>query len=306
MIGSIMRFWHLLTTVWSTAERSNLGLIAAGVAFFAMFAIFPAIAALIAVFGLVADPGVVEGQLDMMADFIPQEAFGLFKDQIDRLLSTRTETLGWATIVSISLALWSARAGVAALMRGLNAISGARNRGGLRHYAVALLLTACLIGIAVAALLVVVVAPIILAFLPLGTLTTVALQALRWLMALFILMAALGLLYRFGPNERGHRTGWVTPGAAMVVVLWIVASVGFSIYLTNFGSYNEVYGSIGAVIALLMWLYISAYLVLMGAVLNLTLEADRTPDSDPLEAEPSESARTAERTGMVATDQNAM
>lgn len=277
MIGSIIRFWRVFVTVWNTAERSNLGLIAAGVAFFGMFSIFPAIAALIAVFGLVADPSVVETQLDLMTDLIPPEAFGLFKDQIDRLLGTRAETLGWATIVSISLALWSARAGVAALMRGLNAISGARNRGGLRHYAVALLLTACLIGIAVAALLVVVVAPILLAFLPLGALTTVALQALRWIVALFILMAALGLLYRFGPNQRARRPGWVTPGAVLVVVVWIVASVGFSTYLTNFGSYNEVYGSIGAVIALLMWLYISAYLVLMGAVLNATLEGRSAP-----------------------------
>ena len=287
MWSGIVRGWRVAHTVYVQAENAHLGLIAAGVAFFGIFAIFPAMAALIAIFGLVADPAIVESQLQLMSDLIPEEAFGLFKDQVDRLLRTQSGTLGWATMVSTALALWSARAGVAALMRGLNAISGGRNRGGLRHYAVAFLLTICLVGIAVSALLVVVVAPIVLAFLPLGTMTAVLLEALRWIMALFILLAALGLLYRFGPNGRGKRMGWVTPGAFAVVVLWIVASVGFSVYLTNFGSYNEVYGSIGAVIAMLMWLYISAYLVLMGAVLNVTLEGMASEKAESLQAQSS-------------------
>jgi membrane protein len=267
----VINLWHLLTAVFDRADRANLGLIAAGVAFFGMFAIFPAIAALIAVFGLVADPRIVEDQLVLMREIIPVEAYVLFETQIASLLSTRPDTLGWATALSTFLALWSARAGVAALMQGLNAIGGGRNRGGLRHYAVALLLTICLMGIAVVALLVVVIAPIVLAFLPLPGIAGWVLEVLRWVVALFIVLSALGLLYRFGPNPRGPRMGWVTPGAFLVVVFWILASVGLSTYLTNFGSYNEVYGSIGAVVAMLLWLYISAYLVLMGAVLNATL-----------------------------------
>lgn len=253
------------------ADRAHLGLISAGVAFFGMFAIFPAMAALIAIFGLVADPVIVEDQLSLMQDLIPEDAYTLFEGQISSLLSTRTDALGWATALSTFLALWSARAGVAALMQGLNAISGGRNRRGIRHYAVALLLTICLLGIAVSALLVVVIAPIVLAFLPVSGVTGFLLETVRWVVALFIVLAALGLLYRFGPNSKGARMSWVTPGAFFVVVMWIAASVGFSVYLTNFGSYNEVYGSIGAVVAMLMWLYISAYLVLLGAVLNVTL-----------------------------------
>ncbi|SMY09551.1 YihY/virulence factor BrkB family protein [Flavimaricola marinus] len=265
------QYWRVLKAVFERAERAHLGLIAAGVAFFGMFAIFPAIAALIAVFGLVADPSIVEAQLSLMKEIIPEEPYKLFEGQISSLLQARSDALGWATALSTLVALWSARAGVAALMQGLNAISGGRNRRGLRHYAVALLLTACLVGIAVAALLVVVIAPIVLAFLPLSGAAGLLLQVVRWVVALFIVFAALGLLYRFGPNNRGNRMGWITPGAFLVVVLWIIASIGFSTYLTNFGSYNEVYGSIGAVIAMLMWLYISAYLVLMGAVLNVIL-----------------------------------
>lgn len=271
MIARLLSLWRLVANALAMADQANLGLIAAGVAFFAMFAIFPALAAIIAVFGLVADPSIVESQLELMRDVIPTEAFYLFDAQISRLLGARADTLGWATALSTGVALWSARAGVAALMRGLNAIKGEPNRGGIGHYAVALLLTICLVGIAVIALLIVVIAPIVLAFLPLGGVAALALEAIRWSVALFILLAALGLLYRFGPNTVDVRTGWVSPGAIVVVVVWIAASVGFSAYLRNFGSYNEVYGSIGAVIALLMWLYISAYLVLLGAVLNVVL-----------------------------------
>ena len=271
MIARLLPLWRLVANALAMADQANLGLIAAGVAFFAMFAIFPALAAIIAVFGLVADPSIVESQLELMRDVIPTEAFYLFDAQISRLLGARADTLGWATALSTGVALWSARAGVAALMRGLNAIKGEPNRGGIGHYAVALLLTICLVGIAVIALLIVVIAPIVLAFLPLGGVAALALEAIRWSVALFILLAALGILYRFGPNTVDVRTGWVSPGAIVVVVVWIAASVGFSAYLRNFGSYNEVYGSIGAVIALLMWLYISAYLVLLGAVLNVVL-----------------------------------
>ncbi len=271
MIARLLPLWRLVANALAMADQANLGLIAAGVAFFAMFAIFPALAAIIAVFGLVADPSIVESQLELMRDVIPTEAFYLFDAQISRLLGARADTLGWATALSTGVALWSARAGVAALMRGLNAIKGEPNRGGIGHYAVALLLTICLVGIAVIALLIVVIAPIVLAFLPLGGVAALALEAIRWSVALFILLAALALLYRFGPNTVDVRTGWVSPGAIVVVVVWIAASVGFSAYLRNFGSYNEVYGSIGAVIALLMWLYISAYLVLLGAVLNVVL-----------------------------------
>ena len=287
MIEGLWRFVRFVLEVFRTAENAHLTLISAGVAFFGMFAIFPGMAALISVFGLLADPMVVSDQLQLMEDVIPADAMGLFGAQLDRLLAARTETLGWTTAISTALAIWSARAGVAALMRGLNVIHGEESRSGLRHYAVALLLTICLIGISVGALLVVVVAPIALAFLPLSEFAGTIIAILRWVAALFILLAALGLLYRFGPNSKNARLDWITPGAFLVVVSWIGASAGFSTYLANFGNYNEVYGSIGAVIALLMWLYISAYLILLGAVLNVMLSRrgqKRGPDEPPSDA----------------------
>lgn len=264
--------WRVLRAVSELSSDVHLGLIAAGVAFFGIFAIFPGLATLIALFGLLADPSVVESQLELMQDIIPQDAYALINAQIGRLLAAQSGTLGWATGVSVAVALWSARAGVGALIQGLNAIQGNPNRGGLWHAVVALVMTMALIGIAIIALLVVVVVPVGLALIPVAQDWGHMIEALRWGVALFVLLAALGILYRFGPYRRQRRSGLVTPGAVLVVVSWLAVSVAFSYYLTNFGSYNQVYGSIGAVIAMLMWLYLSAYLVLLGAALNLVIE----------------------------------
>ena len=269
ILSAMMDGYYLLRGVWDTASDRNVSLISAGVAFFGMFAIFPAIAAVIAIFGLLADPAVVVEQLALMRDIIPVDAYNILEGQMDRLLSAGGETLGWASALSIGLALWAARAGVAGLMGGLNEIAACKPRHGIKQAIVAMTLTVCLVALAIAALFAVVVAPIILAFAPLTAGNAAILDGVRWLLAFLVLYAALSLLYRFGPNQRGARLRWLTVGAATVIVLWIAASFGLSYYLTNFASYNEVYGSIGAVIGMLLWLYITAYLVLLGAALNL-------------------------------------
>jgi membrane protein len=252
--------------------EKNAGLISAGVAFYGLFAIFPGIAATISLFGILADPIVVESQLNLMAGLMPDGVFQLFQTQIDGLLNAGSATLGVTTLVSIGLALWSARTGVAALIRGLNAIFNRPNRGSIRHVLVALLLTICLIGIAIVALLMVVVAPIFLAVIPFNTDQAVLLELFRWSLVVAVLFVGLGLLYRYGPNRRYARMGWVTPGAFVVVAFWLAMSAAFSAYVANFATYNEVYGSLGAVIALLFWFYLSAYLILVGAALNNTLD----------------------------------
>jgi membrane protein len=266
-----MAIWRAAYEIWTAAGERHIGLIAAGVAFFGMFGVFPGIAAVIAVFGLVADPVIVSDQLALMEEVIPKDAYDIFQTQIQNLLTARTDTLGWATFVSIALALWSSRAAVAALIGGINAIEGVPQRGGIRQALVALLLTASLVLLAITALLSVVVSPVILAFVPLANSTVWILEGVRWLIALFVLFGGLSILYRYGPNMRPNRRPWLTIGAGVVVVVWIGASIGLSYYLTNFGNYNEVYGSIGAVIGMLLWLYISAYLILLGAVLNAKL-----------------------------------
>ncbi|MDX8349487.1 MULTISPECIES: YihY/virulence factor BrkB family protein [unclassified Cognatiyoonia] len=279
-MATLLHIWRVLAAVWTSAGEKHLGLIAAGVAFFGVFGIFPGIAAVIAIFGLVADPVIIAEQLVLMEDIIPPDAYQLLSSQITRLVSAPSEALGWATFVSITLALWSCRAGVSALIGGLNAIAGQRLRNGIWQTVVAFLLTIALVSLAIVALTVVVLLPIALAFIPVATSTAWVLEGVRWLIALGVLIVALSLLYRFGPARTGGRGRWVTIGAFVVVILWVAASAGLSYYLTNFASYNEVYGSIGAVIGLLLWLYVSAYLILLGAALNVEVHGYDCPPSD--------------------------
>lgn len=261
-----------LRAVWHQIDERNLGLIAAGVAFFGMLAMFPGLAAVIALWGLVADPVVVDDLLTSIQSILPRDVFLLIDAQVDALITARPQTLGLTSAISILIALWSSRAGVSALMRGLNTIHGTRNRSGIRHYFMALLLTFALIVIALIALSSVVIAPVLLNFLKLGDQTAFVIDLVRWIVTISVLTVGLGLIYRFGPNRHTKPTSWITPGAILAILLWAAVSAAFSIYLSNFGNYNEVYGSIGAVIALLMWLYFSAFLILLGAALNHQLE----------------------------------
>lgn len=284
MPGALTALKHAIVLIRSVTDRlsrANVSLAAAGVAFFGVFALFPAMAAVIALFGLLADPGVVESQFALLVEVIPEAPYLLIDGQLDALLATTPDRLGWATVLSILVALWSTRAGVSALITGLNAVHGQRNRSGLRHVAAALALTVILVVVAIAALLAVVVLPVALSVLPVGEITAWVIEAARWLFLVMVLIGALGLIYRFGPHDARLDTAWISPGALVVVPLWLAASAGFSAYLTNFGSYNEVYGSLGAAIALLMWLYISAALVLAGAALNAELSKNESATVPP-------------------------
>ncbi|RVT87350.1 YihY/virulence factor BrkB family protein [Rhodobacteraceae bacterium CCMM004] len=279
-------WWRAVRAVFVRMDERNLGLISAGVAFYGMLALFPTVGAIIAVWGTFADPVVVEGQIALLTNLAPPDALAMIEDQVAQILAARETNLGWATLISTGIALWVARAGVAALIRGLNSINGERNRSGIRHMIAAFGVTFLLIGVALVSLASVVVLPIVLAFLPLGYFTGLALSSVRWVVAISVVLAGLGVVYRFGPNRRHARAAWITPGAIVAVVIWAAASWGFTYYIANFGNYNEIYGALGAVIALMMWLYISAFVVLLGAVLNVELELRTVSDSTVGPAKP--------------------
>jgi membrane protein len=264
-----------LMGVFAQIKHNNLGLISAGVAFFAMLSIFPALAALIAILSLIADPVVVVEQLKEARDFLPNEVYTILNAQIVKLVSTSSGTLGWAGVVSVAVALWSARAGVGAMMHGLNVVYRKEARTSLRHYIRALLLTVALVAVGIVALATVVVAPVALTFVPLGPAAFIVTDILRWTIAVAVIFCGIGLLFRFGPNRKGSRTDFLTPGSVFAAFSWAGVSIAFSYYVANFGNYNEVYGSIGAVIAMLVWLWISSFLVLLGAALNAELEVRR-------------------------------
>ncbi|MEM9577902.1 MAG: YihY/virulence factor BrkB family protein [Pseudomonadota bacterium] len=278
---------------------NNLSLIAAGVAFFSMLSIFPALAALIAVLSLIADPEVVVVQLEEMRELMPDDVYDILNAQIVGLVSTSTDTLGWTGLLSVMVALWSARAGVGAMIHGLNVVYDRAGRSTWRHYVRAILLTIALVGVGIVALLTVVIAPVVLSFFALGGFATVLIGLLRWSIAIAVIFIGIGLLYRYGPNRRPKRTRLVTPGSVFAATSWAGLSIAFSYYVTYFGNYNEVYGSIGAVIAMLVWLWLSSFLVLFGASFNAQLEADQEDDiAEAEDSAPVEQAQAAATTAV--------
>jgi membrane protein len=274
----ILHIFKRLSGIWNRISRADIGLIAAGVAFFGFLAIFPALAAVIAIWGYASDPVLVSEQLVRLQDFLPAEAYKLVADQVNALLATQDHKLGLASIISTLLAIWSARAGVSALIGGLNAIHGLPARTGLWHLLQALILTFVLVGLALAVLLLAVIVPLILNLLPLGPAETSALALANFGLSLLLVGFSLALAYRLGPNRDSKATSpkLATKGLLLAIVLWAAVSRGLVFYLANFNSYNEVYGSIGAVVALLMWFYLSTYAVLLGAAVDAELERPTT------------------------------
>lgn len=260
--------------VWMRMSDGYFGLIAAGVAFYAMFAVFPGLAASVAMFGLVADPVVISEYLEVAEQFLPKDAGALIHAQVIGLLATPRATLGWATFVSISVALYSARAGVAALITGLEVVHRTNALGFfwglLRDIALTLaLIFAVLLGLAT-----VLVLPIILGFFSLGPAERWVLGALPWLATFVLLITCLSILYRFGPNfSEEHERPPVLVGVMVAAATWSLVSLAFSAYLANFDSYNRIYGSIGAAAALLMWLYFGSMAILLGGAVNAELGA---------------------------------
>lgn len=270
----LRQVWDFVVAVWLRMGDGHFGLIAAGVAFFAMFAVFPGLAAAVALWGLVADPGVIAGYLTVAERFLPPEASTLVHDQVMGLILAPRDALGWTTFLSLGIALYSARAGVSALVQGLDVVHRSRPRSFLWGWAVDFILTAALIGALFVALLTVVVVPILLSYVQFGTFEAWLTKVLPWGAMFLLVLTCLSILYRFGPNvPGGYRSPWFTVGVLVAAVGWASVSIGFSIYLANFNSYNAIYGSIGAVIILMMWLYLSVWAVLLGGAINAELDA---------------------------------
>lgn len=270
-----------LVRLYRRVEKSDLDLISAGVAFFGFLALFPATAAVIAIWGTLFDPFAIQTQVGLLKGFLPPDAFTLVQAQVDGLLAVRGARLGWTTILSTLFALWSARAGVAALIRGLNAIHQLPNRSGGQHQLRAMLLTFALIGLALAAMLVTVVAPLVIGMLRLWGDDAAALHRANLLLGVVLVFASVGIAYRFGPNRpstarRARFLPFFSWGLLVAVVLWAMSARVFMLYLANFPSYNRIYGSIGAVVVLLIWLYVSAYAVLLGAAVDAERNHNRS------------------------------
>jgi membrane protein len=273
-------WWQVAQRVWSESNRDNLSVVAAGCAFFALFAIFPALAALISLYSLTADPATVEQHFRMLASVLPIQAYDIVGEQIHRISATSGGTLSWSLGVGLGLALWSANAGTQAMLAALNiAYEEPERRSLLRYYLNAFTFT--IVGIlgGVVMLLAILYVPILFAFTGYSRALDIVVGVLRWpFLALFVL-SLLALLYRYGPCRRSAKWRWVSMGSFFATAVWLIASAAFSLYVSNFANYNRFYGSLGAVIILLFWLYISFYIVLLGAEINAELELQTAKDT---------------------------
>jgi membrane protein len=269
--------------LWRTYVRTGedrLLATAAGVVFFGLLAVFPAITALVSCYGLFANPSTIGANLQTLALMLPEGSFQIVQDQIARVLAKGNTELGATFLFGLGLAIWSANAGVKAIIDALNVVYEEREKR--RFLQLNLLSLAFTIG-GIAALLLMVGAvvafPLALDHLGLGPESKFIVSLARWPLLFLVLLGALGILYRFGPSRRAPRWEWLSVGTLAAAVLWIVGSSLLSWYLSNFGNYNATYGSLGAAIGLMMWMWMSAIIVLCGAELNSEIEHQTALDT---------------------------
>ncbi|XOC81622.1 YihY/virulence factor BrkB family protein [Microvirga sp. M2] len=288
--------WRML---WSIPENRILST-AGGVAFFALLAVFPAVATIVSLYGLFADTSAMRGHLSLLAGILPGGVLELIGEQIGLIVAQDSDTLSLAFVAGFLVALWSANSGVAALFDALNVVYGEKEkRSLLRFYATTFLLTLGMVGVVILAIGAVVVAPVVFTFMGFVTPAGRLLGILRWPALFVVVFAWLAVIYRYGPSRQDAKWRWVTWGSAMAAALWLAASMLFSWYVANFDSYNKTYGSLGAGVGFMMWIWLSVVIVLLGAALNAEMEHQTAKDSteDPPKPLGSRGANMADHVG---------
>jgi membrane protein len=266
--------------VLAEVKDDKVPVVAAGLAFYTLLAVFPALIAFVSIYGLVADPAAATRRVSELSAALPEGASTLITTQLQQILETSSRALSWTAVGAIVAALWSASGGAHQLIKALDtAYDEEESRGFFRLRGVSLLLTLMfmLLG-AIALALIVVVPPLLEALAPAAVVTWLV-SVGRFLLLAGVLLVALAVVYRYAPDREEARWEWVSPGAGAAVVIWIVASILFSVYVENFGTFGETYGSLAGVVILLLWFYISAFIVLLGAELNAEIEHQTAVDT---------------------------
>jgi membrane protein len=272
---------------WRAASADQVPLLSAGVAFFGFLAIFPALIALTLVYGLVADPATISSQLDAVAGSLPSDARSLLETQLQQLASAPAQGLGWGLVFSIVVALWSASGGVGNLVTAVNvAYDEKRKRGFVKEKLIALGLTVGAIVFMLVLMALVAGVPVVFSVMGLGGGWRWLAEVVRWVLVVVLVMLALAVLYRVAPDRDSPKFRWVSVGAAVATVLWVVASVGFSLYVSLFGNYAKTYGALAGVVVMLLWLWITTYAVLLGAEINGAAEEQTAKDTTRGPAKP--------------------
>lgn len=294
--------------LWRTYGEINddrVVLVAAGVTFFLLLSLVPGLSAFVSVYGLFNDPVTVRDQLDMLSGVIPSGGMEILNEQLTRLTGQGGSTLGWALVVSLGLALWSASASVRALFQAMNVAYGeTEDRNFIQFNGLALLFTLAGLIAGVAMIGVVLVLPLVLGFLGFGEGMGWLVQGLGYLLVLVLLVCAISALYRFGPSRNQAKWRWITPGAVVAVVVILLVSLAYSWYAANLANFDATYGSLGALIGFLFWMWISSAIVIVGAELDAEIEHQTARDSTIGEEAPmgSRNAAMADTLGKAAIE----
>jgi membrane protein len=269
-------FWRVF---WSVSENRILST-SGSVAFFALLAIFPGIGAIVSLYGLFADPSKIGEHIGMLGVILPFGVLEVVAEQIRLVTNQQTKTLGAAFVVGLLIAFFSANSGIAALCDALNVVYGEREKRSIvQLYTTTFLFTLAGIVIVILALLGMVVTPLVLEFIGLTSATEILILVIRWPLLLMTVGLSLAFLYRYGPSRKDAKWRWVTWGSVFAALFWIAASMLFSWYVATFDSYNRIYGSLGAGIGFMIWLWISAVIVLLGGEVNAEMEHQTARDT---------------------------
>jgi membrane protein len=270
----------ILLRVYSDVGDHRILALAAGMTYYSLLAIFPALAALVAIYGLFSDTGTIAKHLDEVSGFVPSGAIDVAREQLTRVVSKGNQTLGLTFISGLAVSLWSANAAMKSLFDTLNIIYGENEkRGFLKLNAMSLAFTLAAIAFVLAALGAVVVLPLLLNYLWLSDFADLFVRLVRWPAMFLVVALALACIYRFGPSREAPRWRWITWGSLAAAILWLGASALFSWYAANFGKFNETYGSLGGAIGFMTWLWISAIVILFGAELDAEMEHQTARDT---------------------------
>jgi membrane protein len=270
----------VLWRVYRESNEDRVMLIAAGATFYLLLALFPALAAFVSIYGVVANPQTIADHIAFLGGLLPSGGMDLIQNQIQSLAAQGSNALSFGFITGLLIALWSANSGIKTLFDAMNiAYEEEEKRSFIKRTLVSLTFTLGAILIGILFLITVGLIPAVLAVLNLGNWTETLVRMVRWPVMVLAIAAGISLIYSFGPSRERPKMRWLTWGAALATVVWIAASIGFSYYLENFATYNATYGTLGAVIGFMMWMWISVIILLMGAELNAEIEHQTVEDT---------------------------
>lgn len=280
-------WWGILKKTYAEVNKDRVLAVAGGVTFYGLLSLFPAVTVLVSLYGLIADPADISHHLQMLGTLLPQGALTIIGDQVTRIAQSDQSKLSIAAIVGVLVALWSANSAMKAMMDALNiAYDTEEKRGFVKLNLVSLGFTLGSIVTIIVMLAGIAAVPAVLQLMDLGVLGDVLLWAGRWPLIFVLMLLAIAVLYRYGPSRPDVAWRWVTPGSLFATVGLVIFSMLFSWYAANFANYNETYGSLGAVIGFLTWMWLSSTIVLVGGELNSTIESVERPGPKPGETQP--------------------